>query len=266
MGVKSNGRALGTLGDVGIFSLGRGKNITCGSGGIVVTKSERIAEAIGREWRRLESPSVAEGLKGFAQLFLMTIFIRPGLYWIPAALPFLRLGQTIFPKDVTLKRLSGMHAGLLRNWRSRLRQSNRTRSRTATYFSERLSLTLADGPSHPYVRLPLFAATPRDRDRIHSLSEQRGLGLSLAYPTPINEIPEISRMFEGKHFPSARRVAEHILTIPTHHWLSEQDKRAIAECIETGRGACTAGTRTSVSSALPRKPEVGGRRAAAPIP
>lgn len=30
---------LGTLGDVGFFSLGRGKNITCGSGGIIVTNS-----------------------------------------------------------------------------------------------------------------------------------------------------------------------------------------------------------------------------------
>jgi dTDP-4-amino-4,6-dideoxygalactose transaminase len=265
MGVESNGCALGTLGDVGIFSLGRGKNITCGSGGIVVTKSDRIGEAIGREWRRLESPSVAEGLKDLAQLVLMTIFIRPGLYWIPAALPFLRLGQTIFPKDVTLKRLSGMHAGFFRNWRSRLRQSNRSRSRTATYFSERLSLTLAHGPSHPYLRLPLFAATPKDREWIHSLSEQRGLGLSLAYPTPINEIPEISRMFDGKRFPSARTVAEHILTIPTHHWLSEKDKRAIAECVETSR-ACTAGKCTNVSSTLPRKPGVGGRAAAAPLP
>lgn len=237
MGVKSNGCTLGTIGDVGIYSLGRGKNITCGSGGIIVTKSDCIAEAIGREWRRLESPPLAEELKEFAQLVLMTIFIRPRLYWIPAALPFLRLGQTIFPNDVPLKRLSGMHAGLLRHWRSRLSQSNRTRSETAAYFSKRLSLTLAHGPSHPYLRLPIFAATPTDRERIHSLSVQRGLGLSLAYPTPINEIPEISRMFDGQRFPSARSVAEHILTIPTHHWLSEKDKRAIAECVETAATA-----------------------------
>ena len=38
MGVEANGRRLGTLGDVGIFSLGRGKTITCGSGGIIVTQ------------------------------------------------------------------------------------------------------------------------------------------------------------------------------------------------------------------------------------
>ena len=56
--------------------------------------------------------------------------------------------------------------------------------------------------------------------------------MSLAYPTPINEIPEISYMFAGKRFPAASRVAEHILTIPTHQWISEKDQRAIAECVE----------------------------------
>lgn len=229
MGVESNGRKLGTLGDAGIFSLGRGKNITCGSGGIVVTNSDHIAEAIGRQWPRLESPPVAELLKDFAKIVFMTIFIRPRLYWIPAAVPSLRLGQTIFPKTVTVKRLSGMHAGLLHNWQSRLSQSNHTRSQTVAAVSQRLSITLPPGPSHPYLRLPILAATPQGRARIHSRSQQRGLGMSLAYPTPINEIPEISPMFDGKRFPSARRVADHILTIPTHQWLSEKDKSAIAE-------------------------------------
>jgi dTDP-4-amino-4,6-dideoxygalactose transaminase len=233
MGVESNGRRLGTLGDVGIFSLGRGKSITCGSGGIIVTSSAQLAEAIGRRCRDLGRSGPAQVLKDFAQIVLMAIFIRPRLYWLPAALPFLRLGQTIFPKDVSLKRLSGMKAGVLREWRSRLNESNRIQSQTTAYFSQRLSIGLADGPSHPCLRLPMFAATPAERDRIYSLSQKQGLGLSVAYPAPINEIPEMSIAFTGKRFPSARRVAEHLLTIPTHYWLSENDKQAIAECVGT---------------------------------
>jgi dTDP-4-amino-4,6-dideoxygalactose transaminase len=228
MGATSRGRRLGTLGDVGIFSLGRGKNITCGSGGIIITKSAEIADAIGPHHRRLSVSPLAE-VKDFVRLGLMTTFIRPGLYWIPTALPFLRLGQTVFPKDVPLRRLSGMKAGFLRNWRRRLIRSNRIRSKTATYFARRLPLPLATGPSHPYLRLPILAATPSERERLHSLSQARGLGLSVAYPAPINEIPEIRAAFNGKGFPSAHRVAERLLTIPTHHWLSEQDKRGIAE-------------------------------------
>ncbi len=233
MGVESKGRKLGTLGDVGIFSLGRGKQITCGSGGIVVTNSDQIAAALTSRWPTLHAPFTGEVLKDFATSIVMAIFIRPRLYWIPNALPFLRLGQTEFPASVSVKRMSGMHAGLLHNWQGRLAQANASRSKTAASVSRRLSLNLPQGPSHPYLRLPILAATPQGRDRLHSLAQQRGLGMSLAYPTPINEIPQIRQMFDGQRFPSARSVSERILTLPTHQWISESDARAIAECIDS---------------------------------
>jgi dTDP-4-amino-4,6-dideoxygalactose transaminase len=232
MGVEADGRKLGTIGDVGVFSLGRGKNITCGSGGIVITQSDRIAADIRRQWPGLESPPPAEMLADFAKLIVMKIFIRPQLYWLPAAMPFLRLGQTVFPKEVFVKRLSGMQAGLLHDWRSRLQQSNQRRSETAASVSRELSLPLPSGSSHPYLRLPILASTPQRRDHIHSVAQRRGLGVSLAYPTPVNEIPEISRMFDGQSYPSARRVSERILTIPTHQFISARDTKAIVECVE----------------------------------
>ena len=128
MGVESRGRKLGTLGDVGVFSLGRGKNITCGSGGIAITDSDAIGNALTSACPRLASPMRAESLIDLAKLAFMAIFIRPRLYWIPNAMPFLRLGQTIFPKSVAVKRLSGMQAGLLHDWRQQLSRSNQRRS------------------------------------------------------------------------------------------------------------------------------------------
>jgi perosamine synthetase len=237
MGAEAKGRPLGTLGDVGIFSLGRGKNITCGSGGVIVTSCDDIARAIDRECRQLEAPTPLEALKDFIKLVLMTVFIRPHLYWIPAALPFLRLGQTLYPREIPRKRLSGVKAGVLRDWQSHLARSNRIRSETAAYFSQRLPLEIAHEPSHPYLRLPVLVASPKERERIFALSQEHGLGLSLAYPTPINEIPEIRAAFAGQRFASAQRVAECLLTIPTHHWLAERDRRAIAECVGTAGGS-----------------------------
>lgn len=232
MGAESHGNRLGTLGDVGIFSLGRGKNITCGSGGIIVTNSDDIAGAITREYRTLERARPAEVLKDVLALLLMAIFIRPSLYWIPAALPFLRLGQTLFPTKVPLTRLSGLKAGVLHNWRRRLARSNGIRSETAAYFCRRLHLELPPGPSHPYLRLPVLAATPQEKRRLHALSEARGLGLSVAYPAPVSEIPQLRAVVNGHRFPHAAQVADSLVTIPTHHWLSEKDKRAIADVWE----------------------------------
>src|SRR2546428_3189536 len=74
MGVEYDGRTLGTTGDVGIFSLGRGKNITCGSGGIIVTNSQAIGDAIAEQHRQLASPALVTEVNDFLRLLLMKIF------------------------------------------------------------------------------------------------------------------------------------------------------------------------------------------------
>ncbi len=47
-GARYKGRAIGTIGDIGCFSLQQGKHITCGEGGCVVTSDERLARTIRR--------------------------------------------------------------------------------------------------------------------------------------------------------------------------------------------------------------------------
>jgi hypothetical protein len=200
---------------------------------VVVTGSARIAVAVSAQVRALKPVSALQALNDFVQLVVMAIFIRPRLYWLPAAVPFLKLGQTIFPRTVTLRRMSGVKAGALRDWRARLTAGNTARAATAAFYGRRLSLPLPHGAAHPYLRLPILARDKNTRDRIHAASERRGLGLGVGYPTPINEIPEIRGLFGGQRFPAARLVADLLLTLPTHHWLSENDRRAIAQCVET---------------------------------
>jgi len=236
MGVEIEGRKLGTIGDVGIFSLGRGKNITCGSGGILVTNANGIADAIAREYSRLPLPRAAGAVRELAQLALMAMFVKPRMYWIPAALPFLYLGETLFPKDVAVERLSGMKVGLLRGWKARLAASNRQRSETARFFSHRLPLRLATSGEHPYLRLPFRVKNASEKQRLYSLSRARGLGVSRAYPAPVSNIPGVRIETNGRQFPAAERVAASLVTIPTHHLVSDRDKAAIAELCRDFRG------------------------------
>lgn len=238
MGVEHHGRQLGTLGDVGIFSFGRGKNITCGSGGVIVTNSTQLGAAIAARYREVPSPGIRETLGDFLSLVLLAIFIRPRLYWIPAALPFLRLGETVFPRRISVRRLSGIKAGALRNWAARLSRSNAVRSETAAYLRERISFPAGDLSAHPYLRLPFMAASPQEKQRLYAVSTSRGLGLSLAYPAPVDEIPEIRGTVNGRQFPTARRVAAHLMTLPTHEWLQDKDKRALAALCRDACCAC----------------------------
>jgi perosamine synthetase len=227
MGGRYKDKKLGAIGDVGFFSFGRGKNITCGSGGIIISNSDRIARSISAHYIGLEEPRFAEEGKEFIQVLLMSVLVHPLLYWLPAGMPSLRLGQTFFHKEFPVKKMGGMKAGMLYNWRNRLAQSNHTRAETAAYFNQRLRATSERDPSIPYLRLPILVDSPQVRARIDVLSQEMGLGVTSMYPTPIDEIEEIRTSFKGKAFPSARRVAERLLTIPTHALLSAEDKKHI---------------------------------------
>jgi dTDP-4-amino-4,6-dideoxygalactose transaminase len=229
MGLEAGGRKLGTNGDVGIFSLGRGKNVTCGAGGIAITASPAIADSLAREHRRLAPPTIAAEAKDLLELTLMALFVRPILYWIPAALPFLHLGETVFPKAVPIRPMSGVRAGVLRGWQQRLTGSNRQRAEAATYYRHRLPLRLPPGGHHPYLRVPFRVRNAAEKQRLCAMSRRRGLGLSPAYPIAVTEIPGVPMACESRRFPSAQRVAASLVTIPTHPLVSEHDRIAIAE-------------------------------------
>ena len=53
IGSEARGTKLGTLGDVGFFSLGRGKALTAVEGGIIVTDDGNLAERLLHHWDRL---------------------------------------------------------------------------------------------------------------------------------------------------------------------------------------------------------------------
>jgi dTDP-4-amino-4,6-dideoxygalactose transaminase len=236
MDVGGSRRAPGTMGDVGIFSFGRGKNITCGSGGIIVTNSDPIAAALEQQYRDLPSPSWWHTVKDVAALVCLVVFIRPWLYWIPAALPFLGLGTTEFPRTISLRRLSGFKAGLLRNWRRHLMRSNQMRSAAASDLHRRMNIGFGDS-ARPLLRLPILASSAREKQRLHAASTSRGLGISPAYPTSIDEIPEMRAAVHGRTFPCATTVASRLVTLPTHQWLLERDKQALADLWQDSRSA-----------------------------
>ena len=228
MGGAYKGKELGTIGDVGFYSLGRGKNITAGSGGIVATRSDGIAAALKNRYASLDETSFFEDLNNLLQVGLMSVLIRPNYFWLPAGLPFLKLGQTFFYKTFPLQKLSTKRAALLRNWRRRLMESNRVRTETAVNLYKNLLSAGVRRTVVPYLRFPLLAADRETRNSIFARSQRMGLGLSLMYPSPINEIYELRDTFAGQFFPGAKRVADTLVALPTHHLLSENDKKAIA--------------------------------------
>jgi dTDP-4-amino-4,6-dideoxygalactose transaminase len=239
MGGVSSGRKLGTIGDVGFFSLGRGKNITCGSGGIIMTNSDPLGDAIGRRYAELPSPSWTQTLAEWLRVVAMACLIHPRLYWLPAGLPMLKLGETVFPLEFPIQKLSAMHATLLGQWERHLAQSNLTRSDHGAYFEERLGLRRATGGERasPYLRFPVLARDGETRDALVTESRRRGLGVSIMYPKAVHQAEEIRAAYPNLHgsFPLAEAIAARLLALPTHQYVSRADREAIGALLAPER-------------------------------
>ncbi|MEO8636493.1 MAG: DegT/DnrJ/EryC1/StrS family aminotransferase, partial [Gemmatimonadales bacterium] len=85
------GRALGSFGDYAVLSFGRGKGITGGGGGALLLHSEAALDPA--------IPALPAGTGGARRLLLALAqreLSRPWIYWLPASLPFLGLGDTIY--------------------------------------------------------------------------------------------------------------------------------------------------------------------------
>ena len=91
-GASSGGIKAGCAGDVGIFSLGRGKNVCALEGGVIVTNNGTLAERIAAETEKLPGPSPRDVLSSLTKGMGMLAFVHPDRYRIPASLAFFGLG------------------------------------------------------------------------------------------------------------------------------------------------------------------------------
>ncbi len=231
MGVYYKGRFLGTFGDIGFFSLGRGKNLCAGNGGIIITNAEPIAGEISKEYVLLDKMKFYSKLSEFLKIMLMDIFINPFFYWIPRSIKFLKIGETIYYEDFPVKRLSGVQAGFLSSWQERLRKLSDIRRKNSGIIIKKIGMDIPE--DIPYIRLPIILKDKKTRDYLHNISKREGLGLEKMYPYPLNEIQQLGEDFNEKEYPASRKISETLITLPTHSFLKEKDIERITYLIQT---------------------------------
>ncbi len=228
---------LGTRGDIGFFSLGRSKPFSVVEGGIIVTNRDDIAVKIESEIEEMPDYGLIERLKVLLQAVALMLFQRPGLFWFPKSLPFLRVGETLYDPNFKIRRMSSVQAGLAKNWRSKLSAFQRARRDAARQWKQALGKTQMfvyssqNGKDPHHIRFPVRIQRPELWQRLLAASETRGLGIMLTYPDAINAIPELRDQFIDQDLPAGSRLAKQILTIPVHPLLSDGDKHKIHSLI-----------------------------------
>lgn len=241
MGAKLNGKYVGTIGDVGFFSLGRGKPMTTMGGGIIVTDNSNLAYGISSQIGSFTKNSKlkTQNFKSIMKNFGYSIFINPRLYWISEMLPFLHLGETIYDPDFDIGPFARMQAqqGLIAL--KRLKEENVLRQQRGLYYSNKLKegdgivLPKPLDSSFPiYLRYPIFLKDKNQRSKIFKSLKAQRLGVHFMYPSSIDEINGISVHLNGKsNREVGRQVAERLLTLPTHAFLREKEIKKIEKLL-----------------------------------
>ena len=239
MGGQSDEGLVGTLGDIAFFSLGRGKNLTCGTGGIILTRSLSITEKIKAEYATLPEAPRGEVVRNWLEMVMMRFFIHPVLYWLPAGLPFLRLGETKFYTDFPIFRMDEVRAHQLQGWERRLALANQERAARAGWLIDGLDLhhrgiKPITGKEAIYLRLPVMLRDRETKEAVCRQSLEEGAGVSPNYPATIQEIPELANRLASRKCAGAQEVVDRLVTLPTHQFVTEADRLKICRILGNG--------------------------------
>lgn len=234
LGARVANRWCGTLGDGGILSFDKGKNLSAIDGGAIVTDSRRVADVVAAETERLPAPSVADVTHALVRAAAYVTFLPPRLYWIPNGIPSLGLGKAVYTIDYPVTRHPRSLSALALTMLPRLsaytaqRRSNAERMLASLRGTKHIQ-TIAPlaGTEPAYLRLPVLLSGREMRDAAVAALNRAGIGATSSYPTSIADIPVIAGRIRGDDRDAAggRDVANRIMTLPTHPFVTEQDCR-----------------------------------------
>lgn len=245
LGASIGGRQCGTWGDIGLYSFDKGKNVTSIDGGVLVTDSEPVAEAIAQQTCGLRECTVAESAAHLVKLLVYATLLHPRRYWLPNALPFLRLGGTAYCTDYPLAQYDGWMAPMGHRLLGRLDATTAQRRANAERYERLLpwgpklqAIVPRRGAEPAYLRFPVLIH-PEYRDPVLTALRANGIGATASYPTAINDVPEVSGTLssEDQDARGGRDVAGRILTLPTHGYVTEQDQCRIAQVVASALNA-----------------------------
>lgn len=228
-----------TIGDIGILSLGRGKNICTLGGGVILSDKELFAQWITRTLKEYQKEPVGSDTGSFITGLALSFLLNPERYVIPSKLPFLNLGANIFDPNFKIYRLPNLKGGMGEKTFLYLDQYNKIRVQNARLLKDGLKENALLGIPRPnpdgysvYLRFPIIFKKKETRQQVYKVLNQNGLGASTSYPTPLNQIQNFKKYLRDKgNFSGAQFVAERILTLPTHPYVKEEDIQNIISTV-----------------------------------
>ena len=224
LGGTLNGIPLGTLGDFGFYSFGRGKPLPVGSGGALIGKHEDLIS-------ELELNKRKAGLTPLLKTAMVQLFSWPMLYWLPELLP-LGLGETVFDPRFEISAMPDVMKSVAKRALPALEGLNRHRNKVATIYREAFDnsfLIQVSKEANPvYTRFPVLAGPEKVNN------ELKRSGVRRMYPNAIADEEIIRPYLSPKQIntPGASTIATNLITLPTHMGINVNLAKEIAQKVK----------------------------------
>jgi dTDP-4-amino-4,6-dideoxygalactose transaminase len=228
----------GTFGDLSVLSFGRGKGWTGGSGGALLARRPGDGFA---DPRPAVDRAPGTSARLVAALGAQWLLGRPSLYWLPASVPWLALGETRYKEPSDPGRPPAFAAALAREMEDRSVREVEARRACAERWRDIVTDAAPEGLARPcdpleggvagYLRFPVLLDGGEGAERVAHRAGR--YGVVRGYPVALDEL-EASRgrtLLAGRPMPGARRLSRDLVTLPCHGRVTETDYRGVAEVL-----------------------------------
>ena len=214
IGAEFKGKKVGTFGDIGCFSFYPTKNLgTMGDGGLAVTNSEY-----------LKNRMIALRNHGGAVRY--------------------------YHDEIGINsRLDEVQAAILRVKLKHINEWNKKRREHAAYYNELFKdtkdIVTPKELDDTYCVYHQYTVKIPNRDEVHKLLQERGIGAMIYYPVPLHlqKVHAHLGLKEGL-LPNTEKNTKLVLSLPMFAEITEEEQRAVAktliECVELAKNKVTA--------------------------
>lgn len=252
LGVRVDGKQVGTFGDIGIFSFAEGKNMPCFAGGAIATADEEIARQAERVLEQAPAPAKWDLAQQAASIWVKWLLTRPSIFGL-TAYPVLRLklatGQPLMDSAVgddllrkfeqsnpRVVRFSNLQGAVGLQQLRRIDAFNEGARRNAQILTEYLGdvpgiqAPKSDG-NHIYVYYPLVV-DPAKRDHLRHYLLRHGID------TKTTDMSDCSRLepFRDDDFERKGPTEASVLEVCVYPNICEKQIRKIGQVIRNWAG------------------------------
>lgn len=248
LGARYNGQLVGTFADIGMFSFGSDKIVSCVRGGALITKDAAIAARIKTLQNSLAQPSLIQTVRHLVHVPVFAL--GKALYGIGVGkllLAFFKqlhlVNKIVYPAEkrggVTPTypaRLANSLAHILTLQLVDLDMRNTHRIQLAQLYRAGIHNPRITVPAlvsgSVYVRFPLQVDSPK---ALHAYAKKHNIILGDWYQqvvAPADTDPTCTQYVPG-NCPTAESLAQHSINLPTNRFITTQDAQRIIDVLNT---------------------------------